>query len=109
MIAQANTLQLMITGASCFGAGVALYLALGVNLRDAVEQHDPWPLAYAANRLCVAILILLIAETVFKAPSIPITWRVILYSLALAGACGSWVFIAIDNQRRNRRRDDETP
>lgn len=106
MIAETSTVQLLICGVSFFGAGVALYLAIGVNLREAVQRHDPWPVAYAVNRGCVALLILLIAETVARAPDLPLTWRLGLYTLALSGAVGSWVFIAIDNSRRNRRRDD---
>jgi hypothetical protein len=100
------TAQAVIVGLSCFGAGVAIYLAVGINLRAAIRDRDPWPLAWAINRLCVAVMVLLIAETVFKAPTIPLSWRVIIYIAALVGACVSWIFIGIDHRRRHRRHTD---
>ena len=100
-------LRNIVVGLSFFGAGVATYLAIGINLRDAVRDHDPWPLAWAVNRISVAVIVVLIGEAVFKTPELPFTWRVAIYTIALTGACVSWVFIGIDQRRRNRRRSDK--
>lgn len=104
--AAAVLLRNVIVGATFFSAGLALYLALQINVRDAIRLRDPWPLAYAANRICVATAILLIAEVVFAAPEIPWTWRAVLYAVAILGFSVSAFFIVLDHRRRNRRAGD---
>lgn len=96
----------LIVGATFFAAGLAIYLALQVNVRDAVRNRDPWPLAYAVNRLCVAIAVMLVAEAVFRAPTVPLEWRTMLYTVAIVGFSVSAVFIVLDHRRRNRRNTD---
>lgn len=98
--------QQIVVGISFAGAGFALYLALSVNFREFRETRDWYALAYAVNRASVATVLLLITEAVYKAPTLPWTWRLGLYTLALIAATVSWIFIAKDHRRRNRRRTD---
>lgn len=97
----------IIVGVTFFAAGLALYLAWGINVRDAIRNRDPWPLAYTVNRTCVAIVILLVAEAVFRLPSVPLTWKTALYTFAILGFAISAFFIVLDHRRRNRRSIDK--
>lgn len=97
----------VIVGATFFAAGLALYLAVNINLRDAWRHRDPWPLAYAVNRICIAVAVMLVAEAVFRYPSVPFTWRTILYVVAIVGFAVSAFFIVLDHRRRNRRVGDQ--
>jgi hypothetical protein len=100
------TLRNVVVGLSCFAAGLATYLALAVHLRTAVRDRDAWPLAYAANFAAMSVIILMIAEAVFRVPALPWTRRVITYSIALGVLFVSAVFIGADHRRRNRREGD---
>lgn len=100
-------LRNVIVGVTFFAAGLALYLAWGINVREAIRNRDPWPLAYTVNRTCVAVVVLLVAEAVFRSPTIPLTWRALLYTVAIMGFSISAVFIVLDHRRRDRRNGDK--
>jgi len=67
-----------ILGLSAFSAGVALWLTY-TSVRTRVRYW--W--AYALAGTGFAVLVLLVAEAVFGASSIPVTWRSVLYAVAL--------------------------
>ena len=94
----------IIVSMSFGGVGLVLYLASS-NLSSAVKSHG-WDrrinAAYAMARLGFALMVALITEAVYKAPELPVTWRVMLYTLATVLVFIGYLGVAIE-QRTSRR------
>lgn len=104
-------IQTLIVSLSCFGFGVVAFLAVN-NLRQAKASHGGerrLNLAYAAARFGIIIVLGLITEAVFHAPSLPITWRVVLYSVGLVLFSFGYLGIAIEGRRGTLTRRAREP
>lgn len=104
MIADAfpRLLRDVIVGLSGLVAGGTLYLAVVVNLREAIAgKHVAW--FYFSARFGLAVVILLVAEAVFAEHEVPLTWRALAYVAALAMVGIGYIGIALDHRKRAGR------
>lgn len=100
----------IILGLSAFAAGVAFYLAY-LNILAALHGVEyAWPFAF--SRIGQAGIILLVAEAVFGAPTVSLTWRSVLYALFLLLVFVGFIGIAVkerqDRMRRHRTNTSNT-
>lgn len=97
-------IQTLIVSLTFFAAGTVLYLAMR-NLRAAIHSTGSERRlngAYAAARLGFVIVVGLITEAIFKAPSIPFSWRVALYLVGLVLVAVGYLGIAVEGRRRSK-------
>lgn len=95
----------LILSASGLGIGVVIYL-IGRNVKQAVHTHASerrLNISYATARIGFVLIILLIAEAVFKRPGpIPLEWRTITYTVAILMASLGYLGVAIESRRLPR-------
>lgn len=95
-------IQTLIVSLSFFGMGVVLFLAVN-SIRKAKASgggERRLNASYALARFGIIIVLGLITEAVFKAPSIPFSWRVFFYSLGLIMFSLGYLGIAVEGRRK---------
>ena len=96
----------LIVSLSFFALGVIAYLALFVNLPNAIRKggHERLlEISYTAARLGTVIVVALITEAVFRAGSIPLEWRTVLYILGLLLVIFGYLGVAVEGKKVRRR------
>jgi amino acid transporter len=97
-------LKTTIISLSAAGLGLVAYLAV-LNVRAAIRVTG-WErrinAAYAVARVGFFLVVSLITEAVFDAPTLPVTWRAALYVVGLVFVAFGYLGVAVE-QRASRR------
>lgn len=99
-------IQTLIVSLSAFGIGIIAFLIVG-NIRTARITHGGerrLNLAYVVARTGFCIVVALITEAVFNAPTIPLTWRAGLYIIGLVCVVLGYVGVAFEGRRAGKVR-----
>lgn len=94
----------LLLGLSGTAVGAAAFISYE-RLRMAIRT-DRWQLFYALASGGFAGAIFLVAKAVFRHPRLPITGDTYWYAICLSAASVGYIGIAVDQRRRNRRRED---
>jgi len=96
----------IIVSLSFFALGVIAYLALFVNIPNALRNGGHERLleaSYAVARLGTVIVMALITEAVFRADTVPFEWRTILYIVGISMVIVGYLGVGIEGSKVRRR------
>jgi hypothetical protein len=100
-----HALRDVILGLSAFVVGMCLYMD-SRHLIALVVERKTWQVWFVMIYAGVAIIVGLIAELLFNAPGVPLTWRTALYVTGLALIFVGMVGVAYSVGRHDKRSTD---